>query len=221
MKILIVAPHMDDEVLGVGGTIAKHVDNGDEVCVVIVANRIYNHSLDLELVKKDRANTANAQKILNYNQVIFLGLDDERLDNRIQDIIIPLEERYNNFLPDIVYTNHFGDNNQDHRAVFEAVRVVTRQAQKAPPSKVFLYETPSSTEQSPPLLSSAFIPNYFVNINNFLDKKILAMQCYESEMRDYPNPRSIKGVKSYAQFRGIQSGFHYAEAFMVMKDVWA
>ena len=221
MKILIEAPHMDDEVLGVGGTIAKHVDNGDEVRVVIVANRIYNHSLDLELVKKDRANTANAQNILNYNQVIFLGLDDERLDNRIQDIIIPLEEKYNNFFPDIVYTNHFGDNNQDHRAVFEAVRVVTRQAQKAPPSKVLLYETPSSTEQSPPLLSSAFIPNYFVNIDNFLDKKILAMQCYESEMRDYPNPRSIKGVQTYAQFRGIQSGFHYAEAFMVMKDVWS
>ena len=220
MKILIVAPHMDDEVLGVGGTIAKHIDNGDEVCVVIVANRIYNHSLDLELLKKDRTNTSNAKKILGYNHVIFLGLDDERLDNSVQDIIIPLEEEYNKFLPDIVYTNHFGDNNQDHRAVFEAVRVITRQSQKAPPSKVFLYETPSSTEQSPPLLSNAFVPNYFVNIDNFLDQKILAMQCYENEMRDYPNPRSIKGIKSYAQFRGIQSGFHYAEAFMIMRDVW-
>jgi len=221
MKILIVAPHMDDEVLGVGGTIAKHVDNGDEVRVVIVANRIYNHSLDLELVHKDRDRSANAKKILGYNQVIFLGLDDERLDNRVQDIIIPLEEEYNNFFPEIVYSNHFGDNNQDHRAVFEAVRVVTRQAQKAPPSKVFLYETPSSTEQSPPLFSNVFLPNYFVNIDNFLDQKILAMQCYENEMRDYPHPRSIKGVKSYAQFRGIHSGFHYAEAFMVMRDTWA
>jgi N-acetylglucosamine malate deacetylase 1 len=221
MKILIVAPHMDDEVLGVGGVIAKHVDNGDEVCVVIVANRVYNHSLDLELVRKDRDRTANAKKILGYNHAIFLGLDDERLDSRIQDIIIPLEEEYNNFLPEIVYANHFGDNNQDHRAVFEAVRVVTRQSQKNPPSKVLLYETPSSTEQSPPILNSTFAPNYFVNIENFLQQKILAMQCYENEIRDYPNPRSIKGVKSYAQFRGIQSGFHYAEAFMIMRDTWS
>ena len=92
MKILIIAPHMDDEILGVGGTIARHVDSGDEVSVVIVANRIYNHSLYLEIVHKERDSSAKAKKILGYNQVIFLGLDEVRLDNRVQDIIIPLEE---------------------------------------------------------------------------------------------------------------------------------
>ncbi|MDA7437908.1 PIG-L family deacetylase [Candidatus Pseudothioglobus singularis] len=221
MNILIVAPHMDDEVLGMGGTIAKHVDNGDEVCVIIVTDRVYNHSSNFKLLDEDKLQAINAKKILGYNQIFFLGLADEKLDSLVQEIIIPLEEQYNNFLPDIVYTCHFGDNNQDHRAVFDAVRVVTRQAQKAPPSKVFLYETPSSTEQSPPLLSSAFIPNYFVNIENFLNQKVLALQCYKNEIKDYPHPRSIEGVTIYAQFRGIQSGFNYAEAFMVMKDVWA
>lgn len=211
---------MDDEVLGVGGTIAKHVNKGDEVRVVIVANRIYNHRLDPELVEKDRVSSYNAQKILGYSKVIFLGLDDERLDNKVQDIIIPLEKEFNQFLPDIVYTNHFGDNNQDHRAVFQAARVVTRQAQKNPPSKVLLYETPSSTEQSPPMISNIFLPSYFVNIDLFLDKKILAMQCYKDEIRDFPHPRSIKGIKTYAKFRGIQSNFHHAEAFMIMRDTW-
>jgi N-acetylglucosamine malate deacetylase 1 len=221
MNILIVAPHMDDEVLGMGGTIAKHVDNGDKICVIIVADRVYNHSSDSKLLESDKSDVIAAKKILGYDQVVFLGLEDEKLDSLIQDIIIPLEEQYNAFTPDIVYACHFGDNNQDHRAIFDAVRVVTRQAQKASPSKVLLYETPSSTEQSPPLLSSAFMPNYFVNIENFLNQKVLALQCYKNEIKDYPHPRSIEGLKAYAQFRGIQSGFKYAEAFMIMKDVWA
>ena len=220
MNILIIAPHMDDEVLGMGGTIAKHVDNGDKVCVIIVTDRVYNHSSNSKLLESDKSDVIAAKKILGYDQVVFLGLDDEKLDSLIQDIIIPIEEQYDTFIPDIVYTCHFGDNNQDHRAIFDAVRVVTRQAQKAPPSKVLIYETPSSTEQSPPLLSSAFMPNYFVNIEYFLNQQVLALQCYRNEIKDYPHPRSIEGLKAYAQFRGIQSGFKYAEAFMVMKDVW-
>jgi len=220
MKVLVIAPHMDDEVLGVGGTILKHVRDGDTVTVVIVSDRIYLHHKDDELLKIEKSCLNDAKKVLGYKDVHFLGFPDERLDSNVQDLLIPLEDIYSKFCPDIVYSCYNEDNNQDHRAVFHAVRVLVRQAQLHPPAAFFLYETPSSTEQSPPIAGASFSPNYFVNIQDVLEDKLNALKCYKKEQREYPHPRSLKGVRTYAQFRGIQSGFEYAEAFMIMHMNW-
>ena len=220
MKILIVSPHMDDEVLGMGATIAKHVHSGHEVYVCFVAHRVYNRKYDKIRNQKEVEHALDAKNTLGYKKAEFFSLNDERLDSCIQDIIIPLEDSISKIKPDIVYSPFYGDNHQDHRAVFQAVRVAIRPSAKVTPRRWLLYETPSSTDQSPPIMESTFMPNYYVDIAEYIDKKVKAYNCYETEKRNYPHSRSEEALKIIAQKRGVEIGFEYAEAFMVMRDKW-
>lgn len=220
MRVLVIAPHMDDEVLGVGGTIIKHVENGDEVYCCFIAHRTYNHKFDKAVNDKEIECALNVKRILGYKDGKFLNLSDERLDLCIQDIIIPLESYIVGLSPEVVYINHGGDNHQDHKAVFQAAMVVVRPSVSLGVKMVLVYETPSSTEQSPSVLEYAFRPNYYVNIEKYLDKKIQAIKCYEKETRSFPHPRSIEGIKVLAKKRGIEIGFSVAEAFIILRDKW-
>jgi len=156
MKVLVIAPHMDDEVLGCGGTIARHVESGDNVFVCFIAHRVYNHQFNDERNEVEKKHANRAKEVLNYKGPVFLGLNDERLDTCIQDIIIPLEGYISKVKPDVVYSPFYGDNNQDHRAVFDAVRVVIRPSTADFVKRFLVYEILSSTEQSPPLYKNAF-----------------------------------------------------------------
>lgn len=218
MKVLVIAAHMDDEVLGVGGTIAKHVDAGDSVHVVCVANRVYAHTFDEQRNSAEEACALRASQILGYEACEFLRLPDERLDSALQDIIVPLENRVQEIEPEVVYLNHYGDVNQDHRAVFEAALVCLRVTAAPFVRQVLCYETPSSTEQAPPLPARAFLPNCFVDISRFLDRKLEAIACYETERRAFPHPRSIEAVRLLAARRGVQAGFEAGEAFAILRD---
>lgn len=219
-NILIIAPHMDDEVLGCGGVIARHRDNGNKVNVIFVAHRVYNHKFDEKRNDIEKSHAIKAKEMLGYDDAIFLDLQDERLDAALQDIIIPLEEYIDKIKPDTVYVPFRGDNNQDHRAVFDAARVVLRPASTPFVDSVYMYEVPSSTEQSPPLPENIFCPNNYVNISNCIDRKSTALKCYETEKREFPHPRSEKGIRILAQKRGMEIGFEYAEAFMVLREKW-
>lgn len=219
-KILVIAPHMDDEVLGCGGVIAKHKDEGDKVWVIFIAHRIYNHRFDADKNKIERTHALKAKSILSYHKAIFLDLNDERLDASIQDIIIPLERHVKSLKPEVVYVPFKKDNNQDHRAVFDALRVAIRPLATPFIKGVYMYEIPSSTEQSPPLPENAFLPNYYVDITKYINKKINAYRCYKTEKRNYPHPRSERGLRILAQKRGTEIGFKYAEAFMILRDKW-
>lgn len=218
MKVLVVAPHMDDEVLGVGGVIARHVQQGDEVCVCFVAHRIYNHEFDEQRNEAEKACAAQAKAVLGYGEVVFFDLPDERLDACIQDIIIPLENHVRSLAPEVVYIPHRGDNNQDHRAVFDAARVVLRPAATPYIRRLLSYEVASSTEQSPPTAEAAFLPNSYVNIAAYLERKLDALRCYQTETRDFPHPRSEEAVRILAQRRGVETGFPAAEAFLILRD---
>lgn len=220
IKVLVIAPHMDDEVLGCGGTIARHKASRDKVWVIFVAHRIYNHQYDEARNNIEKAHALEAKKILGYDEAIFLNLNDERLDVAVQDIIIPLEKWVADIRADIVYVPFRGDNHQDHRAVFDAARVVLRPLATDYVKSVYMYEVPSSTEQSPPLLDSAFLPNHYVDITDFWDKKVNALKCYETEKRVFPHPRSIEALHILAQKRGVEIGFNCAEAFVVLRSKW-
>ncbi|MBU1077564.1 MAG: PIG-L family deacetylase [Spirochaetes bacterium] len=219
-KILIVAPHMDDEVLGMGGTIARHVDNGDEVYVCIIAHRIYNHVFDKKSNDAEVDAAKKVKDIFNYHEVKFLDLPDERLDVAVQDIIIPLEKYFNKVKPEVLYINFFEDNNQDHRAVFSAVRVLIRSYASGSLKKIYMYETPSSTEQSPPYQRSLFQANYYVDIEDYWEKKMKAFRSYQREKKKMPHPRSEEALKALAVKRGVESGLNLAEGFMVIRDIW-
>lgn len=220
MKVIVIAPHMDDEVLGCGGTIVRHVNSGHHVTVCVVANRAYNHKYEPEFIEEQKASCKKAQEILSYQDLVFLDLPDEQLDRAQIDIITPLERIVSQCKPDIVYLPHRGDLNQDHRAVFEAVRVVCRPFAQNFHTVLRVYEVPSSTDQVPGVNEWPFLPNYFVNIEHSLDRKIKAMESYFKEIREFPHPRSSKGLRIYAQKRGMEVGMPAAEAFMILKDVW-
>lgn len=220
MRILIIAPHMDDEILGVGGTIAKHVETGDEVYVCFVSNRVYNHKYDEKRNQIEIACALNAKKVLGYKDAKFLHLHDERLDICIQDILIPLEGYIIEINPEWVYVNHGGDNNQDHKPVFVAAMIALRSFAMPDVKKILCYETPSSTEQSPRFQHMAFLPNYYVNIEKYLALKVTALKCYETELRAFPHPRSSEGAEVWAKKRGMEVGFNAAEAFMIVRDKW-
>lgn len=219
-KVMVLAPHMDDEVLGCGGTICKHKAMSDKVTVIFFAHRIYNHRFDEKKNAIEKGHALKAKKVLGYDNALFLNLNDERLDACLQDIIIPLEKNINKIKPDVIYLPFRQDNNQDHRAVFDAARVALRPAATPFIKEVNMYEVPSSTEQSPPLSETAFLPNFYVDIERFIDKKIRGLLCYERESRRYPHPRSREAVKILAQKRGSEIGYIYAESFLNIRRKW-
>lgn len=220
-KILVVAPHMDDETLGCGSVIAKHKAAGDSVSVVFVAHRAYNHKFDEELNEVERGHALKAKEVLGYDDAFFLDLNDERLDAAVADIIIPLESSLAEVNPDTVYIPFNGDNNQDHRAVFDAMRVVLRSAATPFVNNIYMYEVPSSTEQSPPIPEAVFMPNHYVDVKAHIEKKLEAFRCYGTESRVYPHPRSEEAMRILAQKRGIETGFEFAEAFMTLRSRWS
>src|SRR5581483_5093282 len=221
MRVLVIAAHMDDEVLGAGATIRKHVTSGDEVSVCIVCKRAYDHQFDPEVNRQEKASTARARDILGYADLQFLDLRDELLDERLLDIIVPLEEHVTRFKPDVVYTHHRGDSNQDHRAVFQASLIACRPISSHPVRRLLCYEVPSSTDIAPPLPEWAFQPNFYVNVEQHLGRKIDAMRAYVREMKEFPHPRSAKGIEVLAQKRGMEIGLTMAEAFVLLRDQWA
>ena len=221
MKVLVISAHMDDEVLGMGGTIAKHVAAGDEVTVCVACKRAYNHQYDPQIVEEEKTAARRAAEVLGYKDLRFLDLRDELLDDRLSDVIVPLEDCVLKVMPSVVYTHHRGDSNQDHRAVFQASMIACRSVSQHKVSRLLSYEVPSSTDQSPPFPEYAFQPNYYVNIDGVLDRKIDAMKIYTRELRQFPHPRSTQGVEVLAQKRGIEVGFRAAEAFVLVRDEWA
>lgn len=221
MKVLVIAAHMDDEVLGVGGTIAKHVAAGDRVTICIACQRAYDHQFTAKDVAREKASACRAAKILGCGEPVFLDLPDERLDERLLDVIVPLEACIKRVKPDVVYTHHRGDSNQDHRAVFQATVVACRAIAKPKVTRVLCYEVLSSTDQAPPCPEYAFQPNVYVHIEKFLARKVRAMEAYRRELRAFPHPRSSQGIRVLAQQRGMEVACRAAEAFILMRDEWA
>ncbi|MCD4729545.1 MAG: PIG-L family deacetylase [Bacteroidales bacterium] len=214
---MVIAPHLDDEVLGCGGVIAKHVEIGHSIHVCFIAHRVYNHQYDEKKMAIEKEHAKKASHILGYDDMIYLDLPDERLDSCIQDIIIPLEECFENIQPDIVFSPFFQDNNQDHRAVARAVQVVLRPASTRSVKKWMMYETPSSTEQSPNI-GLSFNPTVYYDIESTLAVKLKALNCYETEMRKFPHPRSSEGIKALAMKRGMEAGLCFAESFILVRE---
>ena len=219
-KVLVVAAHMDDETLGAGGTIMKHLHQGDSVTVCIACKRAYDHRFDPVKVEEEKQSARAAAKILGVQDLRFLDLEDERLDQGILPLLVPLEECLQQIKPDILYTHHRADVNQDHRAVFEAAWIACRATGPFPVSRFLCYEVLSSTDQVPPVPEAAFQPNFYVEIAPFLDRKVQAMKAYARELRTFPHPRSVEGIQTLARKRGMEIGCNAAEAFQLLRDRW-
>ena len=216
MKILIIAPHPDDEVLGCGGTVAKHSKQGDEVYLCIVT-KAYLPDWSEEFIKNRPKEIEKANKILGIKKTYFLDYPTVKLDT------IPQKELNNSISkvvaevkPEIVYIPHKGDVNKDHRLIFEASLVATR-PQDHKIKKILSYECLSETEWGQPI--EPFTPTVYVDISDTIKTKIGAMKAYESEIKQYPHPRSLEMINILAKMRGGVVGLNAAEAFILIREV--
>ena len=218
-SVLVFAAHPDDETLGCAGTIAKHNHQGDKVNVIILADGESSRegSKKSHIIKRQNM-AIQALKILGVKDIHFLQFPDNQLDKVPQlEIIKKVEATFKKINPDIVYTHYSEDLNIDHRITNSITMVLCRPQNKIAVKKVISYEVLSSTDWS---FSSTkhFSPNYFVNISEFIDKKIEASNCYSSEMHQPPNTRSIDHIKLLAKHRGATVGYQYAEAFYTIYE---
>jgi N-acetylglucosamine malate deacetylase 1 len=221
MRVLVVAAHPDDEVLGCGGTIAWHVDQGHEVLIYIMAEGATSRfaAPDRDAMASElgglRKSAIQAAAILGAS-VIFGNYADNRMDSvDLLDVIKSVESVVDDFRPDKIYTHHVGDINIDHQIVHKAVVTACRPLPGQVVRSLFFFEVPSSTEWQSPATGLTFAPNWFVSIDATLERKLQALKVYEFEMRDFPHSRSITAVEHLARWRGACAGVLAAEAFML------
>ena len=219
-RVLVIAAHPDDEVLGAGGTIAWHSKiNNDEVYVLILTEGCssqYKNNKEMIVQKRNEAKKANS--LLGVKELFSENLPDMKLDSLLHIKINEIIEKYVKKLqPDIVFTHH-PDINKDHSLIFESTMVALRPVPDSPTKKVLLYAPVSSTEWSAPFSGNYFIPNVFYDTTDTLDLKLKAFSCYKSELRDFPHPRSLEAIKIYTQKTGISVGLQAAEHFMLIRS---
>lgn len=215
-KILVIAPHMDDEVLGVGGTIIKHIEHGDRVSVCCVSRGkppVFEESeVGLNEARKCHSYLGvHRSFFLDYPAVMLETVDRYSLNGSLLNVIREVR-------PDTVYIPHWGDMQKDHRIVAEASMVAMRPKYESSPGRIYAYETLSETGWNMPNLQNAFIPNVYVDIENELSKKMTAMAVYRSELGLYPEARSIKALEALAHYRGSSMHMKAAEAFTLIRE---
>ncbi len=225
-NILVVAAHPDDEVLGCGGAIARHVVHGDAVHVLILAEGITSRAQerDREVATEDLHHLARgaeaAHRILGSASLQLEDFPDNRMDSvDLLTIVKRIETAIDLHRPTTLYTHHAGDVNIDHRRIHDAVVTACRPVPGQSVRELLFFEVPSSTEWQPPGSAAPFLPNVFVDISSVLEKKVAALDCYDSEMRDFPHPRSVRAVTALAQWRGATAGLQAAEAFMLGRQI--
>ena len=209
MKILVIAPHPDDEVLGMGGTIKK-LSKKNKIILCVVSEGATAQYKDKKMIKVRRDSCKKTAKILGISQTIFLDYPDMRLNLSHLDINKKLEEIIEKYRPEIVYTAPKNDLNLDHQIVFNSTLVACRP--KSGVKQILCYEIQGNTKVP-------FAPNVFENIEKEFSYKIKGFKMYKSEIEEFPNPRSIIAIENLAIMRGIESGFKKAEAFELIKKI--
>jgi LmbE family N-acetylglucosaminyl deacetylase len=224
-NVLIVAAHPDDEVLGCGGTIARHVADGDCVSIIFFTDGVgarhigSNERFQSDQILRNESAIA-AAAILGTTTPVSLGFPDNRLDSvDLLDLVQALEAKGQQIRPTMVYTHWFGDLNIDHRRVYQSVLTAFRPTDTSTVRQIRSFEVPSSTEWGDRSVTPQFNPTSYVDINGFLDVKLRAMRAYAQEMRPFPHPRSSEAMEALARWRGAESGLMAAEAFVQIREI--
>lgn len=218
-KVLVVAPHPDDEVLGCGGTIAKHVANGDEVYVCVVTKG-YEPLFAEEFVCEGRRECQDADRILGVKETIMWEFPAVMIESvpryELNDALVKL---FQSLRPDTIYMPHRGDMQLDHKVIVDACMVALRPKYEHFVKKIYAYETLSETGWDIPNIANEFIPTMYNDVSEFMEKKIDAMSKFQSQLSEFPNARSLRAVKALAEYRGATVGVKSAEAFSVIRQV--
>jgi LmbE family N-acetylglucosaminyl deacetylase len=219
MNVLVIAPHPDDEVLGCGGTIAKHSACGDEVFVCIVTKGCAPLFSE-EIVAEVRDECRRADRLLGVKSTLFLDFPAAMLENvpryQLNDAMISLIK---SIQPDIVYIPHRGDMQLDHKLIADALMVALRPKYEHRVSKIYAYETMSETGWDAPTVTNEFIANSYSDISPYLKQKLDAMSLFTTQLSVYPNARSIEALEALAKYRGSLMNMYAAEAFMLIREL--
>ena len=219
MKVLVIAPHPDDEILGVGGTIAKRTAAGDEVYVCIVTKGC-QPLFSEEFIEQGRSEARKSHAFLGVGETFFLDFPAVMLETvaryELNDKISQVIQKVQ---PDEVYIPHRGDMQLDHQMVVDAAMVALRPKYEHVVSRVYAYETLSETGWNIPNVENEFIPTVYEDITDTLEKKLEAMKIFESQLAEFPNARSIGALEALAKYRGATVNVRAAEAFQLIREI--
>ncbi len=222
-RVLIVAAHPDDEILGCGGTAARLAREGNEIFTMIVGEGITSRdeNRQREIREKEIAQLkkqiTEANQAIGVKDVFVYDFPDNRFDSvPLLDIVKEVDKVKTRVKPEIIFTHYGQDLNIDHRVTYNAVLTATRPMVEETVKEIYSFEVLSSTEWNYPL---SFSPDCFYDITGTIENKVKAMEKYRTELRDYPHPRSLKGIRQVAETWGMKTGIPYAEAFKTIRTI--
>ena len=219
-RILVVATHPDDETLGCGGTLLKHKANGDEIHWLIATDIKESEGYGISTIKKRNKEITKIEDLYGFTSVNKLDLSTTKVDTYSMSVLVSkISSVIDRIKPDIIYLPFKGDVHSDHKYIFDAAYSCTKIFRHPFIKKLYMMETLSETEFSLSTKEDSFVPNVFVDISEFMDKKIELMNIYESEIGKHPFPRSERNMRALATYRGAASGCDYAESFMLLKEI--
>ena len=207
MRVLVIAPHPDDELIGAGGTIAKRSRRGDEVYVCVVTKGtppIFSE----DFIEQGRKECRMADTMLGVKQTIFLDLPNGKIDEVVKKI-----------KPDEVYIPHRGDMQIDHQMVVDASMVALRPKFSHVVKRIYAYETLSETGWNIPNAANEFIPTVYEDITDTFSQKMEAMGIFKSQLSDFPAARSLGAIEALARYRGAMVGVAAAECFSLIREI--
>ncbi|EAK6286553.1 PIG-L family deacetylase [Campylobacter lari] len=221
--IVVIAVHPDDETLGAGGTLLKHKFNGDRIHCIFCTDIYESEGFTKDQVLKREEELMQVCKMYNFDTYHRLGLKTTKVDEYSKSFLVDqFSKIFSKIAPNTVYLPFAYDVHSDHRVIFEAAYSCTKSFRYPSIERILMMETISETEFSPAISNQIFIPNVFVDITNFIDKKCEIMKIYKSEIKSIPFPRSIENIKALALYRGSTYGGKknkiYAESFMLLKE---
>jgi LmbE family N-acetylglucosaminyl deacetylase len=219
MNVLVLAPHADDEVLGCGGTIARHVAEGDSVTIVIATRGIPELFPD-EVMEQIRREARKAHALLGVSETRFFDFPAPALDTVPRyKLAGAIGEVIREVQPRTLYIPHHGDIHSDHLHLHHAALVAARPLASCPVRKILAYETVSETEWAPPHSGAPFNPTCFIDISEHLAKKLEAMSCFDSQIKEPPDARSLRNLEALAHYRGATIARDAAESFVVIREI--
>jgi LmbE family N-acetylglucosaminyl deacetylase len=221
MRILVIAPHPDDETLGCGGTLLKHIAGGDSVAWAIVT-KAHEPRWSAEVIERRERQIEQVSAAYGFAKRFRLTFPAGRLDTvPLEDLMTAFNEIVDEAKPDWIYTVHGGDVHSDHRAVFEATMSAVKSFNSATKgvSRLLSYETISSTDAAPPAAATVFLPHVYCDITPYLERKLEIMSLYEGEVHPYPLPRALESIRALARLRGATIASEYAESFMLLREL--
>jgi len=218
--VLVVAPHPDDETLGCGATILKHLAQGDQVHWLIMTQMSESSGYSKERIKTRQDEINIVAKMYGMSAVYQLPFEPAKLDLlSMSDIVGALYPQFQKIKPEVIYLPYRGDVHNDHQITFDAVAACSKSFRAPFVERILAYETLSETDFCIKPDDSGFKPNVWFDVTDYFEKKLSIVSTYQSELFPFPFPRSLEAIEALAKVRGAQCGSRAAEAFMLLKEI--